>query len=244
MVQALNGNAMGMFQTTNWSLVVAGASGDSPGAREALARLCEAYWNPLYAYVRRRGYDPDDARDLVQSYFAHLLEKGALRGVTPGAGRFRSYLLTCLSNFLSHERQRASSLKRGGGRAPLSLDTDVAESRYSRSWIEETTPEREFERSWALTVLERALGRVEEDLKRAGQSRRYERFKPLLTEDAPGTAYKGLAEELGMSTSAVKVAVHRMRRRFGDALRDEIAQTVADEGQIESEIRHLLSIVR
>ena len=228
------------FQTTHWSLVLAAQGDDTALAREALAELCEAYWQPLYLFVRRKGYGVEEAQDLTQAYFAHLLEKDFLQTVTPEAGRFRSFLLASLQNLLTDERRRELALKRGRGSAPISLDVASAE-RLGPS--EDRTPETIFERRWAATVLERALERVRQDSRRQGKSERFERLKGFLAGELPAPRYDEVAAELGITEEAVAVAVHRLRKRYGVALREEIGRTVASPDEIEDEIRHLLGVL-
>jgi RNA polymerase sigma factor (sigma-70 family) len=225
------------FATTRWSLVVAAQQGAAPEAHDALADLCRLYWYPLYAYIRRRGHDTNQAEDLTQAFFARLLEKDGLAAVTPARGRFRSFLLAACQNFLANERERANALKRGGGRV-VSLDLGDADGRYRREPDHSETPERLFERRWALTLLARVLGRLREDYEAAGKGRLFEALKGQLTGD--GTApYAALGEELGMTQAAVKTAVHRLRRRYGELLREEIGETVATQAEIDSEIQAL-----
>jgi RNA polymerase sigma-70 factor (ECF subfamily) len=230
------------FATTNWSMVLAAGETGSAQAREALAALCEDYWYPVYAFTRRQGASAEDARDLTQGYFLQLLEKGYLKGLTPEAGRFRSFLLVSVKHFLSNARDRERALKRGGGRPPLSLDYETAEGRYRFEAADPApTPERLFERRWALTVLENTMGMLRQEFERAGASPRYERLRAYLTEDGAQTPYGEAAKELGMSETAVKVTVHRMRQRFGRALREIVARTVATPGEVDDEIRSLLA---
>ena len=230
------------FQTTKWSMVLAARTGTTPQSRAALSSLCEAYWYPLYAYVRGQGYDPDDASDLTQAYFLQVLEKKFLKNVDPAAGRFRSFLLVSLKNFLSKEREKARRIKRGGGQVAVPLDVETAEKLYHDEPIDESTPDRMFERRWALTLLARAEDRLWDEFDSDDKRRQFEMFKGYLTGDGGGRSYREAGQEVGMTAGAVKVAVHRLRRRFGDVLRDEIAQTVVDDDQVDGELRHLLSV--
>ena len=229
------------FRTTNWSLVLKAGRDSTPQAREALANLCESYWHPLYAYIRCQGYDVEDTCDLTQAYFARLLEKDYLNQVEPKAGRFRTFLLTTLKHFLANEWNKAHASKRGGYQTFISLDSAIAEERYQIERADELTPEKLFERRWMLTVLERALERVSAEFSRIGKSQQFEQFSPFLTGFGPQASYQQVAEKLGMNEGAVKVGIHRLRRRFGKALREEVSHTVANDHQIEGEIRHLLS---
>ena len=232
------------FATTNWSMVLAAGEAESEQAREALAALCEDYWYPVYAFTRNQGATAEDARDLTQSYFLQLLEKGYLKGLTPEAGRFRSFLLVSVRHFLSNARDRDHALKRGGGRTLFSLDYETAEGRYRFEAADPApTPERLFERRWALTVLENAMTMLREEFERAGASVRFERLRSYLTEVGVRAPYAEVAKELGMSETAVKVTIHRMRQRFGRALREIVARTVATPADVEDEIRALLSAV-
>jgi RNA polymerase sigma factor (sigma-70 family) len=229
------------FATTQWSLVLAARDGTEGEARQALESLCEAYWYPLYAYVRHRGHDAEESRDLTQAFFAHLLGRDFLGAVDRSKGRFRSFLLASLENFLSHARDRERALKRGGGARLLPLDTDTAETRYRQEPVERLTPELVFERRWGLTVMERAMERLQAES--ADEPERFERLKPCLTgsDHAP---YREIAEGLGTSETAVKAAVHRLRQRYGRLLREQIAETVADTAEVDDELRHLLGVVR
>jgi RNA polymerase sigma-70 factor (ECF subfamily) len=231
------------FQTTSWSLVQAAAGRDTERSREALAALCEAYWPPLYAFVRRRGYAVEDARDLTQAFFVHLLEKDALADLRPGVGRFRSFLLTSMKNLLSDERDKERALKRGAGRTPISLDIDGAESGYRIEPAEEITPELLFEKRWAATVLQRVLDRLREQAGQEGKSGEFEQLKTLLTGGGPKRSYRQVAAELETTEGAVRMAVHRLRKRFGRTLQAEIAQTVESPDQVDDEMRHLLSVL-
>jgi RNA polymerase sigma-70 factor (ECF subfamily) len=229
------------FATTQWNLVLAAREGTETEARRALESLCEAYWYPLYAYVRRRGFTADEARDLTQGFFADLLSRDFLDAIDRSKGRFRSFLLASLEHFLSHERDRAHTLKKGGGTTPIPLDTDVAETRYRHEPPDPLTPEVVFERRWGLTVMERAMERLAREFD--DQPSRFERLKTCLTGSEPAQ-YRDIAIALGMTETAVKAAVHRLRQRYGRLLRNEIAETVADEAEVDEEVRHLLAVVR
>jgi RNA polymerase sigma factor (sigma-70 family) len=234
-------SAGGRFATTQWSLVLAAADAEDAHGREALAKLCQVYWYPLYAFVRRQGHGPHDAQDLTQEFFLRLLEKDYLGDVDRARGKFRSFLLVALKHFLSKEWARAKTLKRGGGQALISLDALSAEERYRREPEDNATPERLFEQRWALTLLDRVLSRLSEEYETAGKRALFEQLRGCLTGDSGLPPYAELAVRLNLTEGAVKVVVHRLRRRYRGVLRDEIAQTVADPAEIDDEIRELFS---
>jgi RNA polymerase sigma-70 factor (ECF subfamily) len=232
------------FATTRWSLVAAAGQGAAPEAQEALAVLCQAYWYPLYAYARRHLPSAHDAQDLTQAFFAELLEKHYLEAADPRRGKFRSFLLTAFKHFLSKQRERDAAQKRGGGRPTLSLDFHGAESRYRLEPADQTTPEMVYERRWALAILEQALCRLRQELANANKEKLFERLKGVLEGDGPQDSHALIGAELGMSEQAVKVAVHRLRRRYRELLRAEVAQTVAGPEQVDDELRDLFAAVR
>ena len=234
-----NQGGRGRFATTQWSLVLAAGQRGSDGAEEALARLCSVYWYPIFAFVRRQGHPADEAQDLTQGFFTRVIEKGDLGDADRSRGRFRSFLLTACQHFLSNERDRERALKRGGGRLPLSIDVAAAEGRYERALAHSETPERLYDRQWCLTLLGGVLGGVREDYEAAGKGRVFDRLKGFLTADEGGTRGEA-ARDLGMTEAAVKVAVHRLRRRYRDALRRRVADTVESADEVEDEIRYLL----
>jgi DNA-directed RNA polymerase specialized sigma24 family protein len=227
------------FNTTQWTLVRAAGGDHSGNARTALASLCETYWYPLYAYVRRQGHAADEAQDLTQAFFMRLLEKHSVRAARPERGRFRSFLLTSMKHFLLNQAQHRRTLKRGGGHTPLSLDLETAEGRYVREPPDTRTPELIFDRRWALTLLDRVLGRLRREWIEAGKGAAFDRLKVCLTGDAPKGGYCELGRELGLSEGAVKVAAHRLRRRYQRLLREAIAETVLTDDAIDEEIRYL-----
>lgn len=235
--------AGGRFVTTKWTLV--GAAGDSTDtqAREALAALCQAYWPPLYTYLRRHGHDREEAQDLVQGFFARLLERRDVRTADPARGRFRSFLLTALKRYVINEHERATSAKRGGPHLPLSLDFDEAERSDAREPRTDDTPERVFDRRWAVISLDRAVQRLREECHQEGKGAVAEALLPYLTEGGDLPTYSAAAGALGLSEGAVKVAVHRLRRRFGAILRIEIADTVLAPQDVEDEVRELIRAV-
>jgi RNA polymerase sigma-70 factor (ECF subfamily) len=227
------------FATTRWSQVLAAGQSQTGDSREALSRLCESYWYPLYAYVRRWGYDAEQAQDLTQEFFARLLEKHYLQAADPSRGRFRSFLLAALKHFLSNERDRAGAIKRGGRTVVVSLEMENAEGRYSLEPPDCETPESIYERRWALTLLERTLARLAREAQAAGKHALFGRLEGYLTGEQDSLPYSRLAADLGMSEGAVKVAVHRLRRRFGTLLRGEIGETVSTPAEVDDEIREL-----
>jgi RNA polymerase sigma-70 factor (ECF subfamily) len=231
----------GRFATTHWSLVVAAQDPAAPRARAALAELCRTYWYPLYAYIRRQGHDADQAQDLTQEFFTRLVTPDGLAAVDRDKGRFRSFLLAACRHFLANERDRARTLKRGGNRQFMPIDFGDADSRYSGEPGHHETPERLFERRWALALLEQVLARLRGEDEAAGKGRLFEQLKSHLTGDSGGMPHAQAAAELGLSEGAVKVAVHRLRRRYRELLREEIGRTLADPGQIEEEIRDLFA---
>ncbi len=233
----------GRFATTRWSVVLAASGGDSPAADEALGKLCETYWYPLYGYLRGRGHDVSDAEDLTQAFFAQLLEKKVLRHADPSRGRFRSFLLTSLKNFSANERDRQLAKKRAPGAPLLPLDVVVAEERYLVEAATGETPERVFDRRWALALLDCVITRLASEHAAAGRRRQFERLKTYLTGEQPQVGYAETAAALGMNEGAVKTAVHRLRRRFRTLVYEEVAHTVASPAEVESEIRHLWSAV-
>jgi len=234
----------GKVATTQWSQVLTARDGSDTEARAALESLCQTYWQPLYAYIRHQGSSPDEARDLTQGFFAEFLEKDFLADVDPEKGRFRSFLLASLRNFLSHERDREGALKRGGGTLTLSLDVEAGEAGYALRPVEATTPFDVFERRWAMTVLDRAMGRLQQELDSSESDISFEQLKPYLTSSEPQVPYRETAEAMGVSEGAVATAVHRLRKRYGQCLRAEIAETVVDPSQVDAELRHLLSELR
>ncbi|OHB84639.1 MAG: hypothetical protein A2Z38_04710 [Planctomycetes bacterium RBG_19FT_COMBO_48_8] len=233
-----NSNSAGRprFATTHWSVVSAAGKSSSPQQKQALETLCQSYWFPLYAYLRRRGYDTHQAEDLTQAFFAHILEKKDLGTADPKFGKFRSFLLVRLKYFLSDERDRAQAKKRGGGRNVLSLSIQNAEGQYALEPAIQLSPEMLFEKSWALTVLERTMGRLEAEMADKNKQKLFDCLKVYLTTDKDVIPYENMAAELKMTEGSVRVAVHRLRRRYRKLLRDEIAQTIGGEDQIDEEM--------
>lgn len=230
----------GRFATTQWSLVLAAGRRGSAGAEDALARLCALYWYPVFAFVRRRGHPPDEAEDLTQAFFTRLIEKGDVSDADRSRGRFRSFLLTACQCFLANERDRALTLKRGGGRVPLSIDVAVAEGRYEQALAHAETPERLYDRQWCLALLEGVLEALRAEYAASGKQPVFERLQPFLSGSSEAGTHAAAARELGTSPGAVKVAVHRLRRRYRDELRRRIADTVESDQDVEDELRYLL----
>jgi len=231
----------GRFATTHWSVVMAAGRPKSASYQQALETLCKTYWFPLYVYLRRQGYDSHQAEDYTQAFFAGLLARRGLRLADPKRGRFRSFLLTSLKHFLSNERARARAKKRGGGRKVLSLDFQNAESQYALEPRDELSPEKLFERSWALTVLARTMARLQAEAVSTNKRKLFDHLKIFLTAEKSSVPYRDAAAELDMTEGAVRVAIHRLRRRYRELLRDEIAQTVTSDDQIDEEIRDLFA---
>ena len=229
------------FATTQWSLVLAAAKGGSTDAEEALARLCSLYWYPVFAFIRRQGHSADEAQDLAQGFFTRLLEKGELGQADRDRGRFRSFLLTACRHFISNEEDRIRAIKRGGGAVAISIDIVEAEGRYERALVSAETPERLYERQWALTLMDVVLDSLRNEYVAAGNERLFDRLSGLLT-DRGGT-HADAARDLDMTIPAVKMAVHRLRRRYREALRERVADTVDSPEEVDDEIRHLMKMV-
>jgi len=233
--------APGRFPTTHWSRIAEAIDLATPGARDALASLCHSYWYPLYLFIRRQGHQADEATDLVQEYFARLLGGHVLEAADRAKGRFRTFLIADCKRFLSHERTRARAQKRGGDRQVVSIDAGEAEGRYVREPGHDLTPERLFQRAWALTLLDAVLARLRTEYERGGKGEVFQRLKEVLTFGPDSMPYATIAAELEMTEGALQVAVHRLRRRYGDLLREEIAATVSQPEEVEDEIRELFA---
>jgi len=231
------------FLTTHWSVVLSAGSSDSTRARDALETLCRAYWYPLYAFVRRLGHGPQDAEDLVQAFFAQCLQKNYLGAADQAKGRFRSFLLIALKRFLANAWDKARTQKRGGAMPPVSLDALTAEQRYAVEPSDHLSADRLFERRWALTLLENVLTRLRAEQVAAGRAVEFDALKDSLTGSGRETAYAELASRLGTSEGAIKVAVHRLRRRYRELLEAEIANTVGSPTEVAEERRYLLSVL-
>lgn len=224
------------FQTTHWSVVLRAGQ----GAEEALVKLCRIYWLPLYRYSRRRGHAVHEAQDLTQEFFAHILSNRAFATVAPSRGRFRSFLLVALKHFLDNEWHKQRALKRGGGQHLISWDELAHGDRETLEPAADTTPEKNFDREWALTLLQRVMKQLEKECKVAGKEELFRVLQPYLT-DAGDKSYQDLATELGISEGSVKVSVHRLRRRFGELVREQVERTVANPTEVDNEIRELFA---
>ena len=230
------------FATTHWSVVML-AGADSAGALEALEKLCRTYWLPLYSYVRRRGYSSYDAQDLTQGFFVRLLRLRSFSGVSRDKWKFRTFLLAALNHFLSDERDRARAEKRGGRQAIILIDANEAEQRYLQGANLEAEPDKAFDRRWALTVLEEALARLQDEYVASGRAEIFEHLLVYVSSEASPGDYDTLAPRLGMSASAMAVAVHRLRQRYRECIRLELAQTVASPQDLEEEMKYLFSVL-
>lgn len=227
-----------VFATTSWSMVLEAADAEASGVADALSELCQRYWFPLYAFVRRRGFDRSQAEDLTQSFFADLLEKNRLQHVEPSRGSFRSFLLTSLSNFIANQWRAESAQKRGGGQTILSIDYERADNQYAEQPADDLSPEKVFERNWALSILEQTLEAVGTQYEESGKRELFADLQGFLTGD-DNVAYAELSKKTGMREGALKVAVHRLRQRYGQQLRLQIAKTVQDPADVDQELRSL-----
>jgi RNA polymerase sigma factor (sigma-70 family) len=231
------------FTTTHWSVVLSAREHNSPQAAAALEKLCRTYWYPLYAYVRRQGHDEPSAKDLTQEFFVRLLHKNRLDHVQREKGRFRSFLLASVKNFLSDEWDKGRAQKRGGGQTLLSLDDDTAEDRYQLEPADNLTPDKLFEQRWAHTLLDEAKTRLKEEYAQAGKADFYERLRVFEAADPGAPTYAQVAAEFGLTESAVKSAAHRLRQRYGELVREEVAHTVDSPEEVDSEIRYLIGVI-
>jgi RNA polymerase sigma factor (sigma-70 family) len=232
-----------LFLTTRWSMVLNARDKAAPGSKEALEVLCQTYWYPIYAFVRGAGHSPPDAQDLTQQFFVRLLTKDFLRMVTPEKGRFRTFLRMALKRFLAKEWDHAHAQKRGGGAMHLSFDTAAVEGRFGLEQAGLLAPDRIYDRTWALTLLEQASARLESEYHRAGQTGLWQELKPHLTAERGSISYPKIAAALGLTEGAARVALHRFRKRFREVFRQAIADTVASPEEIESELRLVLEIL-
>lgn len=228
-----------IFATTRWTVVLAAGRRHAPQADRALEELCRAYWFPLYAYVRRRGYAKADAEDLVQAFFERFLSKNYLQGLSAERGRFRAFLLASLKNFLANEWKKSQRLKRGGGDTVLSLDWESADTKFQVASTTEPSPDKAFDREWAVTLLAQVIERLQAEFAAEGKARQFEQLKVFLTAGKGAVPHADVARSLSMDEGAVRVAVHRLRKRYRELLRDEIADTLADSAQVDEEMRAL-----
>jgi RNA polymerase sigma factor (sigma-70 family) len=228
-----------IFATTHWTVVLAAGGESTPQAARAVEELCRTYWFPLYAYVRRRGHTREDAEDITQAFFARLLEKNSFASLDSERGKFRAFLLASLKHFLANERDKAHTLKRGGGIVPLSLDWQTADTQFQVADHSEPGPDKAFDREWALALLAKVIGRLEMECRSEGRAELFNQLKSFLTLDAHGSAHREAAARLGMEEGAVRVAVHRLRKRYRQLLRDEVASTLADTAGVDEEMRAL-----
>lgn len=231
------------FATTHWSVVLAAGHDSAPGAREALEKLCRAYWYPLYCFVRRQGHNPPDAEDLTQGFLAHLLERKALTRVSQERGRFRSFLLASLKYFLADQSDKARAQKRGGGSATASLDEEGAEERYRRECSDDLTAERLYERRWAMAVLDRAFVRLREEFSAADKAALYDKLRRLQDDESDAASYTEVAARLEMPVNTLKSHVRRFRQRYREILCEEVGHTVATPAHVAEEVRHLIMVV-
>jgi RNA polymerase sigma factor (sigma-70 family) len=229
------------FEQTQWSLVVLAGRKSSPGAAEALNSLCRTYWYPLYCYVRRKGYSPHDAQDLTQEFFARLLKSNSFATASREKGKFRTYLLSALNHFLSDEWDKARAAKRGGGEVLISLDQEDAEKRFQNEPCVDLSPDKVYDRRWALTVLREALNALRKEHEQPEKMRLFDLLKPHLTSEPDSASYHSIASELGMTPNAVAVAVHRLRQRYRELVRAAVAQTVTSPLEVDEELRNLFS---
>jgi RNA polymerase sigma factor (sigma-70 family) len=236
-----NRGKSGIFATTHWSVVLQAGRGDVAQSAAAMEKLCQRYWYPIYAFVRRRGSEREEAEDLTQAFFAHLLERDTLKKVDPQKGKFRTFLLASLSHFLANEWDKRQTWKRGGRAQTISLHDANAEEIYGREPVEPATPEKLFDRRWALLLVEAVLAQLREEYAALKKAELFAKLEPALTGELETGWYGEVAKALGMSEGAVRVALHRLRRRFGELLRREIAPTVVSEADVDEEIRQLFS---
>lgn len=235
------GAARDVFATTHWTAVITAGRGSSPEAEVALEELCRTYWFPLYVYVRRQTATREDAEDLTQAFFARFLEKNYLESLTAQKGRFRAFLLAALKHFLANEWDRANRQKRGGGTTPLSLDWQDADARYQIEPVDNSSPDKLYDRAWAVTLLEKVLGRLRDENPAPEQAKQFDQLRGYLMVGTSAIPYGEAASRLNVSEGAVRVAVHRLRRRYRELLREEIGQTLSDPTQVDEEMRTLFS---
>ncbi len=232
-----------LFAATHWSVVLMAKEKASPDSEAALEALCNTYWYPLYAFIRRQGRSSHDAQDLTQEFFARLLEKDYLQAAAPEKGRFRTFLRVALKRFLANEWDRTSALKRGGGNSPISLDALSAEDRYRHERTDVLSPDRIYERRWAMTLLDQVMRRLRSEYEETGKMIEFEEMKGVLTADRGAIAYRAIAEKLKTTEGAIRVAVHRMRKRFRELFRVTVADTVARPEEVDDEMRYVVAVL-
>lgn len=233
----------GIFPTTRWSMVLTAGNAHSLDAEAALARLCEVYWYPVYAHVRRLGNPPEQARDLAQGFFFEFLSKRWFQRADRDRGRFRAFICKALENFLHHEHERATALKRGGSREIVSWDLEMAEGRFASEPRDDEAPDRAYQRAWAQTLIDEVFLRLRAEFATGAKEAIFDRLRPHLWLDDDATPYAEIAREFNLTTVNVKVTVHRLRRRFGEILRAEIRDTVESESDVEDELAHLIQLL-
>ncbi len=231
------------FATTHWSVVLAAGGRNTPESADALERLCRGYWYPLYTYVRGRGYSPEDAQDLTQQFFARFLEKSSFALADPARGRFRTFLLKSIQHFLADDWKRTHRVKRGGGTFQIPLDAVAAEARYVAELADTMTPERAYEERWAMTLVEQVLDQMRRDYTRTGKERLFEALQDFLWGTDCSVSHAALAKNLGLTETALRAAVHRLRETYRERLRDEVAQTVDEPGEVDAELHYLIGVI-
>jgi DNA-directed RNA polymerase specialized sigma24 family protein len=231
------------FHTTQWTVILNARDNADTVAQECLAQLCATYWYPLYAFVRRQGFDSHEAEDLIQAFFCQFLERKALTRVTPAAGKFRSFLLVCLKHFLANQRERSRAQRRGGGNALVPLELGDAETRYTLEPVDSQTPELTFERRWAFALIEHTVAELKREYARENKGELFEQLQGFLPGGGESATRTELAVQRGVTVGAIDVAIHRLRQRFGVLLREQVARTVSSETEVEEELRHLISVL-
>ncbi len=231
------------FSTTRWSVVLVAGQDPSPESAAALEKLCHAYWLPICVFARRKGWSEEDAKDLTQQFFARLLERKDFSGLNAGKGKFRTFLLTAFTHFLANEYDRASALKRGGGRIIISLEQFSAEELGGLAPAEEVSPGTLYDLRWARAILQTALQHLKAEMCRAGKPEQFDTFKPFLTDQAAAGEYAAIAAKIGVEAASVPVLVHRLRQRYRELVRAEVAQTVSSPLELEEEMHHLFAVL-
>ncbi len=236
--------APGAFSTTHWSVVLKAGHDSSPDAAQALERLCRTYWYPLYVVVRRRGYSPEDAQDLTQEFFARFLEHKYVALADKSRGKFRTFLLRSLEHFLINEWNKATAVKRGGARQVIAWNEEDAENRYLLERADDAAPDKIFEKRWAMSLLNEVMGRLREEYSEPGRRQLFDSLKVSVWGEPTDTSYQEIGAKLGMAEGALKVAAHRLRQRYRELLRTEVARTVSSAAEVDEELRHLAAVLR